>query len=221
MSPHLLRAQTWFMGLQTRERLLVALSAAALIWLAFDYGLLQPRLAERAKLHEDTGRATQEAQALSAQVKTLEARRGQDPNAKLRAEVESLRARLAELEAGQDFSRVGHIAPEDMTNTLREMLALHPGVELTGLKTLAAQRMDEHGTVIEGNTDTGPGLRRFGVSLTLRGDYRALTAYLASLETGPARWLWGEARLEVATHPMLDLTLVLYTLGDQDTWLKV
>lgn len=221
MNPRAARLASWFAALQSRERVLVALSGVALGWLVFDYGLLQPQLAERARLREEAARAQQDTQALDTQLAALRARSGRDPNAALRAEVASLRARLTELQADPAHTQVGHIAPEAMTRVLREVLGEHPGVALVALKTLAAQRIDEHGAVLENSSDPSPGLRRFGVSLTLRGDYRALTSYLASLEAKPARWLWGEARLEVEDHPTLNLTLVLYTLGDEDTWLKV
>ena len=62
---------------------------------------------------------------------------------------------------------------------------------------------------------------KHGVQITVRGSYADLTQYMAALENLPTRMFWGMAKMNVVQYPTSELTLTLYTLSLDKTWLQV
>jgi MSHA biogenesis protein MshJ len=67
----------------------------------------------------------------------------------------------------------------------------------------------------------GPGLWRHGIEITLEGSYADLSAYVQNLEALPQRILRGGMNLQVQAHPKATLTLTLYTLSLDHSWLEI
>lgn len=64
-------------------------------------------------------------------------------------------------------------------------------------------------------------LYRHGVEITVRGNYLDMIDYMAALESLPTQLFWGGAKLEVDDYPSARLTLTMYTLSLDPTWLKL
>ena len=47
------------------------------------------------------------------------------------------------------------------------------------------------------------------------------TQYLQTLEKLPTQMFWGMAKMDVVKYPQVELTLTLYTLSLDKTWLQV
>jgi MSHA biogenesis protein MshJ len=62
---------------------------------------------------------------------------------------------------------------------------------------------------------------KHGVKITVRGNYADLLQYLTALEKLPSQMFWGVAKLDVVQHPTAELSLTLYTLSLDKTWLQV
>jgi MSHA biogenesis protein MshJ len=62
---------------------------------------------------------------------------------------------------------------------------------------------------------------KHGVQITVRGSYADLLQYLTALEKLPTRMFWGVAKMNVVQYPSVELTLTLYTLSLDKTWLQV
>jgi MSHA biogenesis protein MshJ len=69
-------------------------------------------------------------------------------------------------------------------------------------------------------TEAAP-LFKHGIQLTLVGNYASLTRYMEKLEHLPAGFYWARAELDANGHPEISLTLTLYTLSLEKTWLTV
>jgi MSHA biogenesis protein MshJ len=67
----------------------------------------------------------------------------------------------------------------------------------------------------------GPGLWRHGIEVTLEGSYADLSAYVQHLEALPQRVLRAGMRFQVEAHPKASLTLTLYTLSLDHSWLEI
>ena len=67
----------------------------------------------------------------------------------------------------------------------------------------------------------GPGLWRHGIEITLEGSYADLSAYVQNLEALPQRVLRGGMSFQVEAHPKATLTLTLYTLSLDHSWLEI
>lgn len=72
--------------------------------------------------------------------------------------------------------------------------------------------------------DTGPKtplLYRHGVRVVLRGGYLEMVSYMEALEAMPSRVFWGRAALKADDYPAASLTLTLYTLSLDPTWIAL
>ena len=64
-------------------------------------------------------------------------------------------------------------------------------------------------------------LYRHGVELTVEGSYAEVLAYLRAIEAMPQRVLWGGMQLRVEQHPKVIVSLQLFTLSQDRTWLEI
>ena len=96
-------------------------------------------------------------------------------------------------------------------------------LQLVELKTLPASLLVEPPHAVD--AEPQPGLQKqifkHGVRITVRGGYLDMLRYLTALEKMPAQMFWGEASLRVDKMPEGFLTLTLYTLSLDKTWLTV
>lgn len=204
-------------ALSPRERVILFVTGLVLVWGLADTLLLGPGQRQREdlsrQLAELGSRATAAQQALDALAsrpdRQAEARQRRDA---LQREVETRLQATATL-------RSHLVRPRDMPRVLESLLASQPGLRLVALKTLAPEPVAQPAGAPDGTGE--PAYYRHGVELTLEGGYAALTRYLQELEQAPMGVLWARADLDASDHPHLRLTLELYTLSEDRTWLKV
>ena len=66
-----------------------------------------------------------------------------------------------------------------------------------------------------------PVIYRHGVELTISGQYLDLLQYVEALESLPMHSLWRSALLQTKQFPESELTLRVYTLSLDKTWLSI
>ena len=176
------------------------------------------------RLNDDIARQVAETRALEQQLKL---------------EVEQLRTRVQRTDA--ELHQVGTtlIPAVDMLPVLERMLAQVGGLRLRSMQSLgrtelAAGAMPAAATPAAApvavavaasspapKADASPVLYRHGFELTLEGSYADLLAYLRALEAMPQHVLWGGVQFKVEQHPRALLTLRLYTLSLDRSWLEI
>ena len=207
-----------FDALALRERYLVAVALLGGVLLVgwtmiVDPALVRSRVAERAIVNQRSQLAT-----LAAQTQALQAPE-KNPEALAGAELAELKKRLSALNAR--FAALGGdlVPPERMAGLLEELLGRKRGLHLLGLRTLpAASVLEPKAAGVEAGA---AGLYKHGVEISLEGGYAELTEYLAQLEKSPQKLLWSSVTLSAETYPKLVLTLTVYTLSLDRTWLIV
>lgn len=208
-------------ALSPRERVILFLLLLAGLWAVVD-GLLLGALDKSRHAEQEKLRAAA-AQIAGAQ-DTLTQRAGQiEPTRaaqqRLEAARQALETRMREAESTQ--SRL--VAAKDMTQVLQGLLHNQPGLRLVNLKTLAPEPL---GLPADAKTAKAAKLEeaalfRQGVRITLAGGYDNLVHYMESLEKLPVGFYWSRAELNASHHPEIELTLTLYTLSTEQTWLTV
>jgi MSHA biogenesis protein MshJ len=119
-----------------------------------------------------------------------------------------------------------------MPGLLEDLIGRQGGLRLLSLRTLqvtpvldkkSVAKSDDTGKAAEAfrETDASLGLFKHGVEIKLEGSYQELSAYLARLESSPAKLLWSSVSLSADKHPKLVLTLTVFTLSLDRTWLIV
>ena len=216
-------------ALTLRERVILFVLMLAGIWALLDTLLLSPQ--ETARLAEQNKITLARTQLAEAEQTLLLRASTPDPDQAGRQRLENARRSFeARMQTAQHLqSRM--VAPKDMPRMLQAVLGDHPGLRLASLETLPPEAV---GAEAAGDTAAPPATRqptkasgedaalfKHGIKLTLIGDYTSLTGYMEKLERLPHGFYWSRAELDATAHPEISLTLTLYTLSLERTWLTV
>ena len=201
--------------LALRERVLLLLAAVSVLAAAFNALALAP-LAQaqqhraqtlqqlRAQVSDEARRLTRPGQAdgpLQARRRRIKALQGE-----LEAAARALRGRLGTL-----------VQPADAPRVLRDLVRRQPGLRLVGLRSRLHRRERPTGGQHPQRSDPfqAAGVERYDIVLHLRGSYMSTLHYLQALEHLRWRLFWQRVALKVRKHPVSDVTLEVYTLGEQ------
>lgn len=215
-------------ALSLRERGILFMLLLAGIWAAADASLLAPQ--ERARKAEQDKVAQARVKLADAEQVLVMRANQPDPDLAARQRLENARQTLtARMQtAARLQSRM--VAPKDMAGVLQGLLAEQPGLSLASLETLPPELVGLPAPTPASTPAASPtkavkpeqdALYKHGVTLTLVGNYAALTQYMEKLERLPVGFYWASANLDASAHPEISLTLTLYTLSLERTWLTV
>jgi MSHA biogenesis protein MshJ len=229
------RWQEWsgrFVALQPRERQLVAFAVAAAILFLGHTFWIEPAQLHVARLKKNIAQQLEEQGQLRTQLTALAAE-NKDPDAARRVQLQQLREQLATTERDlKSFDRT-LVAPSQAPALLQTLLARHRGLTLVSLTTLTPQPLIDPpqkkpatGGVQPPAVEEPPvmpagNIYKHGIEVRLAGGYHDLLAYVSDLEASPQKLLWGGMKLAVRSHPVSELTLTVYTLSLDATWLVV
>lgn len=220
-----------FAALQPREKQLI-IGALAVAILFGGYTLfIEPGNLKAERLKKTLIQQRTELDQFRAQVVTLAAQTA-DPDSANRSALEQLRGQLAATEGELKTFDRALVSPRQAPVLLQSLLGRHRGLTLVSLTTLSPQPLIEPPKADAGREGSGkppaaaasrPGgnIYKHGIEIKLAGSYADLLAYVAELETGPQKLLWGGMQLAVKQYPVSELTLTLYTLSLDSIWLVV
>lgn len=209
-------------ALAQRERTLVgvALLGGVLLigWSLFiDPAITRLRVAERGIVDQRSQRVALQAQVLALQSPE------QDPEALARAELAGFKKQLNAQNERLVTMESALVPPQRMAGLLENMIGRKSSLRLLSLRTLpVAPVLDKkEGAEVPAATKSTAGLYKHGVEIKLEGSYAELADYLARLEKAPQKLLWSSVSLSTENHPKLVLTLTVFTLSLDRTWLIV
>lgn len=228
-------------NMSLRERALIFAAAAFVLITLLNATLLDPLLARQKTLSSQVVQQQEKMKALQAQMQGLLQAREDDQKSPLRMHIASLKAQLQEQESYLKSRGDRMVEPGKMAGLLEQVLNKNSKLELVALETLPASLLikpkagNEQGGIsgspqnaatAQPAAATAVGQQRIfkhGVKITVRGAYPGLSQYLAELEKLPVQMFWGEAGLSVEDkyYPAATLTLTLYTLSLDKTWLTI
>ncbi|PKO89161.1 MAG: hypothetical protein CVU18_04915 [Betaproteobacteria bacterium HGW-Betaproteobacteria-12] len=222
--------QNKYAALSRREKLLVAFALILAPLLVAETLIAEPQRKRLAKQESTLAQQSAAAADLQTQVLALQKQLQLDPDAGAKAELAALNKDQARLESELEKLDGTLVRPEQMNELLEHLLAGHAGLRLLSLKTLKPQSVLGK---VEAAGDKGgqPGaaktpeerfdLYRHGVEIRLEGSFVELQAYLAQLEQSPQRLLWGQLQYEVSEYPKAEMSLLVYTLSADRSWLAL
>lgn len=218
-------------ALSLRERAIMFLLTGFLVYTLINTLLVNPLLAKKTALSAELVQQQEKIKELEAQVQVM---MQEQLRVKREAEDSPLPARLAELklklqeQEGSLQSRSDQlIEPDKMAELLKQVLGQNDKLQLVELKTLPASSLVKQSQVSKtqssaaGSVVVQKQIFRHGIQITVRGGYLDMLNYLASLEKMPSQMYWGEISFKVGKHPEAELTLTMYTLSLDETWLTV
>ncbi|MBI1395469.1 MAG: hypothetical protein GC151_05770 [Betaproteobacteria bacterium] len=226
-SPLLQKTVARLDALDNRSRCVVFATGILLVVAILGVGLLEPAAARHSRFERELAQRQDAVAALEAQKRALDARLAGHPDDSVRQEVAALEARIRDVDASLGTLSSNLVPPERMPAVVRELVTRSPGVSLAALETLP---VDALGDAQEAHGATGTddarrhgesGLFRHGIEVTVTGAYPALVAYCRRLEDMPLKTVWHRTRIDATHYPRVSMTLTLYTLSTERTWMTL
>ena len=217
-------------GMSLRERALIFAAIAFLLVALVQVLFIDPLLAEQKKLSAKLTQQQEKMKEIRAQIETSLQARQDDANSPLRQRLVQTRQQLADGDAYLQSRRDRLVAPEKMADLLGLVLSKNSKLQLVNLQTIAAAPLIEKATDKPGGAGIAAAnaaaeldkqVFKHGVQITVRGSYLDLMQYLVTLEQLPTKMFWGAAKMSVAQYPAVELTLTLYTLSLDKSWLQI
>ncbi len=222
-----------FEALNERERWLVFLAGAVAICALLNMLLISPITSEQSTLKGEINQSQTQLAAMSDQLNAFAHNPlvGVDEQnaqkiAQLKTEIQQQNKILANKQHEL-------ISPDNMPKVLSGLLQKNTGVRLITMKTLATERVllnDKNEIVAEASGDAASAqsianghvlLYKHGLEMTITGEYFDLMRYVQTLEHLPMRVMWSKADLHAKAYPQNELTITVYTLSLDKTWLSI
>lgn len=212
-------------SMSLRERALIFATIAFLLISLIDSFFLEPLLVKQKGLSVDVIQQQEKMKEVQAQILALLQARQANANSPQRERIRILRQLIADGDAYLKERRDKLVPPGKMAALLEQVLNKNEGLRLVTLNTLPVSLLIEP----TGDAAAAPApvaglekqIYKHGVTITVRGNYADLLRYLTALEKLPTQMYWGLAKLEVVQYPVAELSLTLYTLSLDKTWLQV
>ena len=216
-----------------RERAMTFAAAAFVVIALVNTILLDPLLVRQKALSAQVVQQQEKMKELQAQMQGLLQAKRDDEHSPLRIRLAQLKQQLQEQDGYLQSRRDRLVVPNKMAELLEQVLKKNSKLQLVGLKTLpvgflippatgtAAPAVTANASGGQKQQDMQKQIFKHGVQITVRGGYLDLLQYLTALEKLPAQMFWGEVSLSVDQYPESVLTLTLYTLSLDKTWLTV
>ena len=210
-------------AMSLRERVFIFAALAALLLAIINMLLLEPLFARQKALRSQLAQQQQLISAVQSQIAAMQQENSADATSPQRNQIKQLKQEIAEGNAFLQSSRERLVQPEKMAAYFRQLLNKNNRLQLVALQTLPVTPLIEQPDV-SGNAPTASQEKqvfKHGVQLTLRGNYLDLLQYLSALEKLPQQMYWARAKMNVVEYPASELTLTLYTLSLDKTWLQI
>jgi MSHA biogenesis protein MshJ len=204
-----------FNGLSRRERSLVLIMGIVGISLG-GYSLwIEPELQRQHTQETQLAQLADHQQKVQALLQSTLAE--PDPSNIQQQQLQHLQRELSQV--NEKLVQTGQtlLPPEQIPLLLENLLSRSRGLQLVNLRKLPPTPLSEH--VASGAVASG--LFKQGIEIQVEGRYADLLSYVESLEQLPQHLLWQNITLEVQTPPKSLLTLTLYTLSTDLTWLSL
>jgi MSHA biogenesis protein MshJ len=207
-----------------RERLLLIGAGIAVAWMLADSLWLTPAFKEWSAARTRNATAVAALQRLNDDI----ARRGTETRTaeqQLHSDVAQWRERVVQGDAALRSFGATLVNASDMVPMLDALLAQVGGLRMRSMQSLGRTEVGAPVAVTTASTTTeskaAGALFRYGVELTVEGSYADVVAYLRAIEAMPQHVLWGDMQLKVDQHPKVVVTLRLYTLSQDRSWLEI
>jgi MSHA biogenesis protein MshJ len=194
-----------------------ALAVLAVAWNSY----IAPLTDRRATLKSTISQQRQQIEAADQEMEAVLKANQNDPDA-------VLRRRLAQVNGDAETAgkalmalQQGLVQPQRIVPLLQQILHGYPGLRVNSLRTLAVEGLGDTGFHALSTSSPEPILYRHGVQIVVQGSYADLLSYMEALEKLRPRLIWGSAELSAIKYPESSLTLMVYTLSLDETWMKL
>jgi MSHA biogenesis protein MshJ len=219
-----------YQALNTRERWVVFFAGIVVIYGIFNVLLLAPALEKQQRLQAEVVQSQSEITEIQQQVSMLAQTPIEDVDTQNKSKIVKLSAKVDAQKAQLSMLNQTLVSPERMLDLLKSLIRNDEEILLVSMKTLPAenflnqskQESEQVANASKQDADMQlPVIYRHGLELTLSGKYMALMRYTEALEKLSQQVLWDKAVLKTKEYPVNELTITVYTLSLDKTWLSI
>ncbi|UTA46587.1 hypothetical protein L1F30_10465 [Simiduia sp. 21SJ11W-1] len=201
-----------FEALSQRERALVLGVALVVIYGLWSLLIGSSQTAKFVSLETQVQQLENDLQSQTVQIRNLENKQSQDPDAEMRRQLAQARLDLKQVDDQLANLSVGLIAAADLPRVLENVLLKTDSLRLVSLQTLPIEQLKLNDESVDANADLVTGVFKHRVKITLAGSYFKVADYLVALEALDWRFFWSEMRYVVEGYPSAKVELEVYTL---------
>ena len=194
-----------------------ALAVVAVAWNSY----IAPLADRRAALKTTISQQRQQLEAADQEVEAVLKASQNDPDAALRRRLAQVTGEVEAAGKALMALQQGLVQAQRIVPMLQQILHGYPGLRVNSLRTLAVEGLGDAGFHALSTGSTEPILYRHGVQIVVQGSYADLLSYMEALEKLRPRLIWGSAELSAIKYPESSLTLTVYTLSLDETWMKL
>ena len=241
--------EEYFEARSRRERLLITLTVLAAIVIIGYTTAIEPLLIRQKSAQGQITQQKTELANLQQQIAATQAGIRNEGNA-VSASLDRMQQQISDINSRLKAITKTLVPPASMPGFLEGILKRNRGIQLVSLRNIPADDVLQKSVAPAANAkrtdptakaasvlkreessagktrlpsfdEFGGSLFKHGVEITVAGNYHDLLAYLSQLETMEQQVLWSSIKLTVEEHPRARMTLTVYTLSFDRTWLTV
>lgn len=210
-----------FSRLSSRERILILVAIFAVSYQLADFLILDRQFQKMEQLNRAMAQDNGAIVRVNTELNTLSSRVQNDPNIKLREQIQGARDEMERLQSRLQEVTGELISPQDMARFLEELLVQEKQLTLLRLQTLDVRPLLDRDSEEGVQQVSEVALHRHGFAIEFSGSYLATLRYLESLESLPWRFFWDRVSYEVLDYPESVVRLELHTLSLSEDWIGV
>ena len=205
-----------------RERVLLFLTALAVVFLLWSLMFQNAIDARQSELSNQLDTVRTQRQALDAQIATISLAVANNPNTEKQHTIATLKAERAQLDADLANLSQGLVSAVELPQILQDVLLQTGELKLVQMQTLPVQELQLAGVETnDGAEVNGAGVFKHEVVLKVSGNYFQVLTFLTSLESTRWRFYWEQLDYAVTEYPNADIELRVYTLSAEKGLLGV
>lgn len=223
MSAMLKKFQKQVDALSERERGILFAVVIALALFAVQTWIIDPQLKKQASTKAQLQLNQKQIAELQSEMNSRLEKMGIDPDAAVKERIADARQSLQKMDEDLGGFQKNLVNSERMGALLEGILKRNQRLQLISLKSLPVVNLmalptadDQHKKAIDEQS-----IYKHEVELVLTGNYLDMLAYMRELEAMPERLYWGGSQLTVIEYPKARLSLNLFTLSLEKTWLNL
>lgn len=219
-------------ALSLRERGILFVAMLGMLYFVAVHLMFAPMQAEKDRLQKQLQGKHEQIRLTEDQIQIVLTSGVTDPDAAKRERFSLLQAKLKAIDEVLAKVTTGLVSPKEMTRLVEQMLVKNRGLQVVKVESLPATPLIEDAPPPTPNDRARNGrvavppaaglvVYKHGMRVELKGSYMDILRYLRALEGLPWKVFWGQATLQVENQPISKLTLVIYTLSTQDSWITL
>ena len=215
-------------ALSLKERALLLGAAILVLFWVWNEWLFKPLEQRRVALVTQVATLSDDLRELDALTLAWQVSAGVDPDALTRTHLVALAEALKQVSGTVVAKSARMVPPAQMPALLKDVLGRFRDLEFLSLEGLGAEPVVpvskesiEHPATSAGTSPSDKIAFRHGMRIRFRGSFLATTDYLKALEALPFGFFWVRVELTAVDFPIVEGSLVIYTISPTKGWIGV